>query len=411
MKPNNHPHEQAPHETVQRLRVSRLFSGQEFYSDQIVEIGNGKILSLTPARNHPAAADLPILAGTLAPGFIDIQVNGGGGRLLNNSPNRETFSHVAQAHAGQGVVGLMATLITDRPDVYEAALQDLSPQPLPQGILGLHIEGPFLAPERRGTHRAAEVRRPGQNDSAWLESLCNATYPRMLTCAPEQVDLDQIKHWSAKGIRVCLGHSAASYDQGLAALTAGASGFTHVFNAMPALENRAPGLVGLAMDKNQAWASLIVDGHHVAAANVRLLTNIKPDRTILVSDAMATVGSPNKAFELYGKIIEEQDGKLINAEGRLAGTAIGLMDAVRVAHTWAEIPLAQCLRMASLLPAQFLGLNHRFGELSPGFAASMVLFDEDLHVQSTWIDGIQVYSTPGDLKTDEASERNFPNAL
>ncbi len=376
------------------LRVARLFTGHSFCDDQVVEIADGKILAVGPARQHPEAADLLTLPGTLAPGFVDIQVNGGGGHLLNNDPTRTAFARVAQAHASQGVVGLMATLISDRAGVYEAALDLLASAPLPPGILGLHIEGPFFAPERRGTHSASEIRRPSAEDEGWLRAFCAAPYPRILTCAPEQVTLNQIRRWSGAGLRVCLGHSAASFDQGLAALEAGASGLTHVFNAMPALKNRAPGLVGLALDHADAWASLIVDRHHVAAANVRLLANVKPERTLLVSDAMATVGSPHKIFQLYDETIEERDGKLINAEGSLAGAAIGLMEAVRAAHLWAEIPLAQCLRMASALPAQFLGLDTRLGHLAPGFAASLVLFDDDLQIQSTWIDGVQVYAAP-----------------
>ena len=376
------------------LRVARLFTGHSFCDDQVVEIADGKILAVGPAHQHPRAADLPTLPGTLAPGFVDIQVNGGGGHLLNNAPTRTALARIAQAHASQGVVGLMATLISDGAHVYQTALDLFASAPLPQGVLGLHIEGPFFAPERRGTHRASEIRRPSAADAGWLRAFCAAPYPRILTCAPERVTLDQIQRWSRAGLRVCLGHSAATFDQGLAALEAGATGLTHVFNAMPALKNRAPGLVGLALDHPDAWASLIVDRHHVAAANVRLLTKVKPARTVLVSDAMATVGSADTAFQLYGETIEERDGKLINAEGSLAGAAIGLMDAVRTAHLWAEIPLAQCLRMASALPAQFLGLDRQLGHLAPGFAASLVLFDDDLQIHSTWIDGVQAYAAP-----------------
>ncbi|MEH6584849.1 MAG: N-acetylglucosamine-6-phosphate deacetylase, partial [Halioglobus sp.] len=245
---------------------------------------------------------------------------------------------------------------------------------------------PFFAVEKRGTHKASMIRPPLAADIEWLTQLDDV--PVILTLAPEHTVSGQIRTLSDAGILVCAGHTNASYAQISAAIEEGLRGFTHLFNAMSPLAAREPGAVGAALEFDDTWAGIIADGHHVDPASIRIAQRIKPTgKLILVTDAMATVGSDDSSFEIYGERIEEHQGKLINAEGALAGSAIGMIDAVRIATTLVGLPLEESLRMAALYPAEFLKLDDQLGKIETGYRPDLVHFDRDFIVHGTWVAG------------------------
>lgn len=371
------------------LLPGRLFDGEYFHVGMAVAIEDGEVAALCQASEIPAGSDIRRLdGGTLAPGFIDLQVNGGGGVLLNNTPDVDTVNRMSAGHRRAGTTGLMPTLISDSPEVQRAGVAAVRAARAAgnSGVLGVHIEGPFFEPARRGTHKAEMIRSMEQADLDWLTSLDDL--PVMLTLAPERCAPGQIRQLAEAGLRVCAGHTDASYEQVRAAIAEGLAGFTHLFNAMSPLAARAPGTVGAALDDPDTWVGLIADGHHVHPASIRIAHRAKAaGKLLLVSDAMSTVGSDDDSFEIYGERIQLRDGKLVNAEGALAGSAIGLIDAVRYAHREVGLPLDECLRMASLYPAEFLGVDACLGRIAPGYRADLVLFDEDFQVCDTWVAG------------------------
>jgi N-acetylglucosamine-6-phosphate deacetylase len=326
--------------------------------------------------------------GILAPGFIDLQVNGGGGVMLNNQPCRETVERIAAAHRATGTTGMLPTLISDRFETQQAAVEGVraARDAGNPAILGIHLEGPFFEPARRGVHRADRIRPATGADLEWLCGLSDL--PVVLTLAPEQFETADLERLAAAGLLLCAGHTNASYAQMQSAVDAGLRGVTHLFNAMSPLQSREPGTVGAALEEDRLWVGIIADGHHVHPASLRLACRSKPrGKVLLVTDAMATVGSDSDCFELYGERITLRDGRLVNAAGVLAGSAIGMIDAVRICHEQVGLPLAECLRMASLYPAQFLGLERQLGRLAPGHRADLVHFDEAFRVSDTWIAG------------------------
>jgi N-acetylglucosamine-6-phosphate deacetylase len=371
------------------IQAQTLFDGDCLLANHSVIIENGHVIRVLPNAELPDDIDRQVLgAGILAPGFIDVQVNGGGGVMFNNLPHRTAVDRMTTAHRAYGTTGMMPTLISDTHRVRQAGI-DAVREAQAQGnrsVLGIHIEGPFFDPTRRGTHLAAMIRPPTAEDITWLASLGDLAV--VLTLAPELLAAGQIRELSEAGIIVCAGHTNASYQQVARAIAEGLRGFTHLFNAMSPLAAREPGTVGAALDSDDTWAGIIADGHHVHAASIRLAHRMKPaGKLILVTDAMATVGSEDACFELYGERIEEQGGRLINADGALAGSAIGMIDAVRIATTVAGIPLEESLRMAALYPAEFLQRGTEFGRISSGYRADLVHFDTDFKVHGTWVAG------------------------
>ncbi|HEY7776054.1 MAG TPA: N-acetylglucosamine-6-phosphate deacetylase [Kineobactrum sp.] len=370
------------------LRVATLFDGKRWHHDCGVLLAAGNIHSLVPGAT--VAADIPcdtLSRGRLVPGFIDLQVNGGGGVMFNNTPTAEAINHIAASHRRGGTTSLLPTLLSDTREVLEAgvaAVRSARADGAP-GILGIHIEGPFFAQTRRGTHRADRLRAPASKDIDWLCGVVDV--PRVLTLAPELMLPGQIRRLTDAGIRVCAGHSDATFAQVQQACNEGLRGFTHVFNAMSPLSAREPGVTGAALDSSGCWLGIIADGHHVHPASIRIARHCAPPgKLYLVSDAMATVGSDLRGFELYGEYIEVHDGKLINSEGSLAGSAINMGDAVRYCHQEVGLALEECLRMASLYPAQFLN-EPTLGRIAPGCRADLVLLDDALQVRSTWVAG------------------------
>lgn len=350
------------------------------------------IESVLPLEAVPAEAEREVLSGLLAPGFIDLQVNGGGDFLFNDQPDLDGLRRIAAAHAALGTTGFLPTVITDSPAVLESALNAVeaaAAQRMP-GVLGLHVEGPFIEPARAGIHATGHIR--ALDDSMLERLLAFRGGGLLVTLAPECVPPGVIRRLVDAGVVVAAGHTNASYEQIRSAMDEGLSGFTHLFNAMAQLTARHPGVVGAALDASDCWASVIVDGHHVHPAALRIaLACLGDGRMVLVSDAMPPVGGRNSRFRLQGREITVESGRCVSAEGTLAGAAIAMTDAVSGAVRSLNVPLEAAVGMATLAPAHAMGLDR--GVLCAGQPADLVLLDKAGLVQSTWIGG-QVVEPP-----------------
>jgi len=373
------------------LRNARILAGDDFRDDLAIVIESGRITALiSDAAPMLGQADeqVDLGGGWLLPGFIDAQVNGGGGVLFNNRPDVATLRTLAQAHRRFGTTGLLPTLISDDVQVMRAAIaatrQAIS-EGVP-GVLGIHLEGPYIAPARKGTHDPAKFRVPDAAEIALAASLDNGV--TLLTLAPERVPLESIRALVERGVVVAAGHTAASYEEARAGLEAGIRGFTHLYNAMSPLTGREPGAVGAALEDRDSWVGVIADGVHVHPASLRVALAAKPrGKVMLVTDAMPPVGADDPSYELYGEVITAVDGVVRNAAGSLAGSALDMATAVRNSVQLLGVPLAEAARMASTYPAQFLNLDDRYGHIAEGHHADLVLLDDDLQVRSTWIAG------------------------
>jgi N-acetylglucosamine-6-phosphate deacetylase len=325
----------------------------------------------------------------LAPGFIDLQVNGGGGILLNDDPTPEAMRAIARAHRRYGTTSCLPTLISDTRAKATAAIAAAKSLVGTDGILGLHLEGPFISPSRPGIHRSDCILRAKLDDLDWLGEL-SAVGSSMVTLAPECVPTGFVEALASSGIRVSVGHSEASSDALISAIGEGLSGVTHLFNAMPAMSAREPGIIGVALTKESLTAGIILDGIHVDPVVVRAAFAAKGRTNIaLVSDAMPTVGSEQDRFELMGRQIQLREGRLTSENGTLAGAHLDLASAVKNAVTLVGISLDDALRAASLVPARFLGVEHHRGTLSEGARADIVALTPKLDVLTTWIAGKQ----------------------
>ena len=359
--------------------------------DQIVlTLDGGRIAAVAADGDADRTVDLG--GGWLMPGFIDTQVNGGGGVLFNDEPTVEGVAAIARAHMPYGTTAMLPTLISDDPSVIARALDavDAAIDAGTPGIVGAHIEGPFLNVARKGIHDPAKFRRLDADTMALL------TRPRrgrvMLTLAPELADLAQIRALATAGVLVCGGHTDATYAQTVDAIDAGLRGFTHLYNAMSPLKHRAPGVVGAVLDDQTTWSGLIVDGAHLHPAVIRIAMRARPvDRLMLVTDAMPTVGQSDKRFTLQGKTITVENGVCVNTDGTLAGSDLDMATAVRnlVATTGTEPAVAAA--MASTYPAAFLRLDDERGRIAQGMVADWVTLTADFAVTSTWIGGAPVY--------------------
>ncbi len=372
----------------QVLDNARVFDGEEIREGLAVVLEDAEISALVPQAEAPDGKRCDLEGNLLAPGFLDVQVNGGGGVLFNESPSVEGIRTIGKAHRRFGTTGFLATLLSDEWQVMERAGQAVETalaEGLP-GLRGVHFEGPYLNRARKGIHDEAALRAV---DAGAQELFTSARLGQVVvTLAPETVAPDFINALAAAGVRVCIGHSAADYAQARRGLEAGATGFTHLFNAMTQLNSREPGVIGAALEHPDSWCGIIVDGHHVHDATLKVAIAAKArGKMMLVTDAMPSVGAEDKRFELRGQTILVEDGRCANAEGRLAGSDLDMATAVRNSVRRLGLPLEEALRMASLYPAAFLGLEDRLGRIAPGFEADLVLLDEDLEVRETWIGG------------------------
>jgi N-acetylglucosamine-6-phosphate deacetylase len=368
----------------------RVLLDDAMHDGMAVLLDGGHIAAVVRGDDPRArAADVHDLhGGTLVPGFIDAQVNGGGGVLFNNAPDVEALRRIGAAHRRFGTTGFLPTLISDDLDVMRAAIDAVRgaiARGVP-GVLGIHLEGPYLAPARKGTHDAARFRVP---DAAGIELATSlGTGVTLVTLAPEQVPADSIRALVARRAIVAAGHTAGSYEQIRAGLDAGVRGFTHLYNAMTPLQGREPGVVGAALEDRDSWCGIIADGVHVHPASLRVALAAKPrGKLFLVTDAMPPVGAQSPDYELYGETITARDGVVRNAAGSLAGSALDMATAVRNAVSMLGLPLEEAVRMASLYPAQFLGIEGMRGRIAPGYHADLVLLDDDLDAAVTWIAG------------------------
>ena len=374
----------------QTIVAERLFDGQQFHSELPITFEDGNIIAFDTVQGAKESK----VNGTVCPGFIDVQVNGGGGVLFNATPTRQGIEAIGLAHAKFGTTAYLPTLITDNVSVMQHAADAVADAIAAKssGVLGVHFEGPHLSIPKKGVHPQPHIRRIS---NAELEVFSRQDLGvRVVTLAPENVSAEVISALVESGVKVCLGHSNADYDTVKAALDAGATGFTHLFNAMSAFGSRSPGMVGAALESTDAWCGLIVDGHHVHPAAAKVAINAKPKgKVMLVTDAMPPVGlDSEESFELFGTEVIRVGDRLNAVTGELAGCVLDMAGAVKNSVSMLELSPEEAIRMASLYPAKFLGLDKQFGSLEIGKRADLVLMNDEYKVLQTYIGGQLIFS-------------------
>lgn len=369
--------------------AKQFFDGVVIKPDVYFSVNQSKITEISQSK---FTGEIINLNGLVSPGFIDTQVNGGGGYLFNQHPSLDCIKKIMQTHHQFGTTALLPTLISDGISVIKKAADAVSAAIESQlaGMLGVHFEGPHLSQEKRGIHPQKHIR---EISDAELTEYCRKDIGQVvLTIAPEIIGVDIIKDLTKNGVIVSLGHSNANAEQVQAALEAGARGFTHLFNAMSPMQSREPGMVGSALLHQQSFCGLIIDLHHVHKKSCQLAINCKGAKKImLVSDAMHHLGSQQASLNYFDTLIYRNGDKLTLTDGTLAGSVLDMATAVRNCHKVLGINLPDCLTMASKTPAKFLGCKHR-GELSVGKTADFVVLDKNLNVQQTWVAGEKVFS-------------------
>ncbi|KAF0115339.1 MAG: N-acetylglucosamine-6-phosphate deacetylase [Hyphomonadaceae bacterium] len=357
-----------------------------------LKITDGKISDiLSIAKIHSeSCAKIDLGGGILSAGFIDVQVNGGGGVLLNDAPSEEAIKTISMAHAKYGTTSMLPTLITDDFAIMEAAIEatDRAIAAGNTSILGIHLEGPFLSSHKKGVHDESKFKII---DAAAIELVSSLKYGKtLITLAPENAPIGAIHELVKRGIIVSGGHSNATFAQVLTAIKEGLSGFTHLFNAMSQISAREPNMVGAALGSANCFSGIIADMVHVHAQNIAMAHKLLGAKSLmLVTDAMSCIGTDATEFELYGNKIMVRDGSCFDEHGTLAGSALDMANAVRNAHKRVGLPLGQCLQLASETPARFLGVESKIGALRIGLDADLVHLDDDLRVQNVWLKGAQ----------------------
>lgn len=368
-----------------KLSVERLYNGNEIQTNRTLTIENGSITSIDASGPSD-----DIKPGLLVPGFIDVQVNGGGGFLFNDSPTVKTIESIGLAHSQYGTTGWLPTLVTDS---YEKMLNSanavaeylLSDR---QDVLGIHFEGPFLSTKKKGVHSQKLIRTLSDVDMALLTR--NDIGKVLLTVAPENVEPSQIKELVNSGVIVSLGHSNGTYAQASAAIEAGATGFTHLFNAMSAFTSREPGVVGTALASKETFSGIILDGIHVHPTSAKIAYGSKTD-LMLVTDAMPPVGTDATEFQFFGQSITRKDNRLTDGEGRLAGSTLDMLTAVLNAAVMFEIDFQAAVDLASINPAKFLGIETDYGKVASGYQANLLLINDSKEIESSWIEGQKIF--------------------
>ena len=363
------------------IRAELLFTGggRPALADQRVEIENGRIVAIDDAASGHADARFDILA----PGFIDLQINGAGGVMFNDTPDAQTIARMAAAARIGGTCHIMPTYITAAGTGYSDALAAVAACSGPE-ILGVHLEGPFLSPEKPGVHPADHIRRLDAEDMTLLLAHRGRI---LLTLAPEEVEPSRVQTLTDAGLILFAGHSNADCKTVLQAAAAGLTGVTHLFNACSQLTAREPGVVGAALSDSRLFAGIIADGHHVSPRNLRLAHDLMKGRLFLVSDTMPTFGSDITSFTVGAERITLENGRLTSGEGRLAGAHLGLDRAVRVMVRDAGVDAADALNMASGIPAGILGLSDQFGSVAVGRSASLTCLNGDFEAQAVVVAG------------------------
>lgn len=366
---------------MQQISVARLFDGQNWQQNVTLTIKASHIDSIQPATG-------PVLSGSLVPGFIDVQVNGGGGALFNTDTSLEALRTMVKAHAQFGSTALLPTVITDSVVVMQQAAAVIaqaiaSEEP---GIIGVHFEGPHLSVPKKGVHPQNFIRPLSEAELAIYKRTDLGI--KLVTVAPETISPEQIKELVKADVIVCLGHSNADAATAQAALAAGATGFTHLYNAMSPLTSREPGVVGAALADPHSWCGVILDGLHVHPLAVKVALAAKPrGKLLIVTDAMSPVGTNQTEFDFFdGKVIRDGN-KLTNLNGNLAGSVLDMVGAVSYAVKELGLELSEAVRMASLYPAEFLGISAERGQIKVGAKADLVLLNDNGLVQQCWLAG------------------------
>ena len=372
------------------LMNGRVLRGTSLVSGQCVLIGEGRIQDILPAEDDRCRGleRVDLGGALLLPGFIDVQVNGGGGVLFNDEPSVQAIRQIGRAHRRFGTTGFLPTLISTDLEVVSQAIEATRAALAARvpGVLGIHIEGPFLSMERKGVHDPAKLRELDDSALGLLTSLGSGR--TVVTLAPEVTTPQIIRRLANAGVIVSAGHTNATYAEVTEALRNGLRGFTHLFNAMSQLTSREPGAVGAALEDRASWCGIIADGEHIAPPVLRLALRCKPhERFMLVTDAMPPLGTDIRSFALQGRRITVNGLVCYDEEGRLAGSNTDLATCVRNVIEMLGLPLHEAVYMASLYPAEFLGLAHELGRIEPGYRANLVLADERINVLKTWIDG------------------------
>lgn len=370
----------------QVYKAKKLFDGEQFHYDAVFSVEDRKVSYQLSAEN----AEVIYLDGLVVPGYIDVQVNGGGGAFYNAEQTTSCLKKMVSAHSQFGSTALMPTLITDKIEVMQAAADAMAAaiESNQSGVVGIHFEGPHLSHPKKGTHSEQFIRPITEQE---FEIYARQDLGiKMVTLAPETVPLADIERLISLGVKVSIGHSNADFETVNTALKAGADGFTHLFNAMSAFTSREPGVVGAALWDDNSWCGLIVDGHHVHKTSAKLAIRSKQrGKIMLVTDAMPPVGTDDTEFAFFdGRKVIRTGDRLNSTTGELAGSVLDMASAVRNTVDWLEVSLPEAVRMASLYPAQYLGLKNK-GHLREGADADFVVLDDKLVAQATYIAGIK----------------------
>ncbi|WP_409526911.1 N-acetylglucosamine-6-phosphate deacetylase [Rhizobium sp. G21] len=381
------------------IENARIFDGETWHDGETLLIRDGRFAGFCGDGQATSDAErMDAAGGVIVPGFIDLQVNGGGGAMFNDDQSVEGIRRICAAHARFGATSLLPTLITDTPDITAAAIEaglQAKAEHVP-GFLGLHLEGPHLSVARKGAHDPNLIRPMTEEDLTRLEAVGRRFDAIMITIAPENVTEDQVARLTAAGYTVSLGHTNASYETAERYARAGARCATHLFNAMSQMENRSPGLVGAALDLGALNAGIIADGHHVhkGAMSAALRAKRGPGRIFVVTDAMSTIGTDLTGFTLNGRQIYRTDGKLTLADGTLAGADIDMFSSVRFLIDSVGLSLEEAVRMASVYPAEVMGVSENKGRIAVGCDADFVILNAAAtQLSSTWIAGTCVHVT------------------
>jgi len=371
------------------ITADKIFTGTEFLTGVTLEVQAGEIVAI----HNEVLRNAEYYQGILSAGFIDYHVNGGGAKLFNFEPELNTLQTMVKAHAGFGTTAMVPTLITDSAEVMAKAAEAVSQaiDASEPGVLGIHFEGPHLSVPKKGVHAESFVRPIGQVERKIFKR--DDLGIKIVTLAPENVTDEDIKLLIEHGVKVSIGHSNASYDRALEALELGADGFTHLFNAMSPFTSREPGVLGAALESDSAWCGIILDGHHMHYSSAKVAHAAKAKgKLLLVTDAMSTIGSDQQGFEFFGVEVIRDGDKLSTPEGTLAGSALDMITAVKNTVFELGVELGEALNMASLYPAQYLGVADKMGSIEVGKQADFTLFDTDYQVNKTWIKGQVVFA-------------------
>ncbi|CAI2931655.1 N-acetylglucosamine-6-phosphate deacetylase [Aminobacter niigataensis] len=377
------------------IAAGRIFDGEAWHENAALIVAEGLVEGIVERDAVPAGLTVTDGGAMLVPGFIDLQVNGGGGLMLNDKPDADTLDIICKAQMPFGTTAVLPTLITDTPEITRstiAAGAEAAKRKMP-GFLGLHLEGPHLSLSRKGAHDPKLIHPMDAAEQAALIAARPSMPVLLTTVAPESVTVAQVKALADAGVVVSLGHTDTSYRTAKQYAEAGASMATHLFNAMSQIGNREPGLAGAAVDIGTFSAGLIADGIHVDPATMQIALKAKngPARIFLVTDAMATIGTDLQSFQLNGRTIKRENGRLTLEDGTLAGADLDMISAIRFMHETIGYDLGEAIRMASLYPAEAVGQEKRLGRLARGYAANAVQLTDTLDVSGTWIDGKKVF--------------------